>query len=198
MLLRPSWYRSGRLLLCPSRCLTERRQTLRNSPKTRLFLGLIPIPAKGFKAVFRHSERLMEPGILPGPRPTKAPGGAIANRPGRTCRKGCRPQRNPGRLSGRPGNFSVVFRAVFGNFSGRFLRKFQRIFAGKSRRKSPESRGIFCEKVAESFAKVAPESRRQESHGSESQSRDQESLAVDSTKVALRSTRYFFSSSSRL
>ena len=129
----------------PFQNLTERRKTLKNSPETRLFFELIPVPTKGFKAVFGHSEQLSKLGILSSPRPTKAPGGAIANRPGRACRNSCRPQRNPGRLSGRPGNFSMVFRAVFGNFSGRFSRKFQRILAGKSLEsrsgKSRQSRG---------------------------------------------------------
>lgn len=87
--------------------------------------------------------------------------------------------------------FSATFQADFReNFSG-FLPDSRSIVAGKSR-------GIFCEKVAESLWKVAPESRRQESLGSEPQSRDQESLAVDSTKVASPSTRYFLAMSSAL
>lgn len=73
--------------------------------------------------------------------------------------------------------FSATFRADFReNFSG-FLPESRSKVAGKSR-----------EKVAESLGKVAPES----------QSRDQESLAVDSTKVASPSTRYFLAMSSAL
>lgn len=143
----------------PSRGLIERRQTLKNSPKPRLFFGLIPIPPKGFKAVFGHSGRLMGPRIPPSPRPTKAPGAPL-----QTVRAGLAGidaghKETPAGLAAKPGYFSMVFGAVFGNFSGQFLRKFQRVCAGKSLdsrwQKSPDSRRVARLRVAESRSRVA-------------------------------------------
>lgn len=109
-----------------------------------MFFGLIPIPTRGFKAVFGHSEWFLRPGILSSPRPTKAPGGAIANRPGRACRSSCRPQRSPGRLSADRG----IFRWFFVPFSANFQADFCENFSG------------FCRKVArKSLAKVARKSQ---------------------------------------
>ena len=124
--------------------LVKRRQTLKNSPKTRLFFGLIPIPATSFRAVFGRSEPFIAPCLCGLCTRLNELGGAIASRPGSTCRRGRGPQRNPGRLEGQPGGrFFVVFRAVFGNFSGQFLRKFQRVCAGKSlKSRSAQSRRV--------------------------------------------------------